>query len=84
MVKYLDPVPFIAGLSVMIVAGLLLTRITRYPSSQRPHRLRAAVVELGCLADDDGPGARTTMLCRSVRPGIYRYSRLRVRERRAG
>jgi hypothetical protein len=34
MVKYLDPVPFIAGLSVMIVAGLLLTRITRYPSSR--------------------------------------------------
>jgi hypothetical protein len=37
--------------------------------------LRAAVVELGRLADDDGPGAQVRMLCRSVRLGIDRWLR---------
>ena len=44
--------------SVMIVAGLEFTRMTRYPSSlQRAHRLGAGVVELGALPDDDRAGA---------------------------
>jgi hypothetical protein len=42
----------------MIVAGLLLARITQHLFAQRPRGLRAAVVEPGRLADDDGPGAR--------------------------
>ncbi len=50
--------------------------------AQGADSLRAAVVELGRLADDDGPGARMRMLCRSVRLGIYRYCRACVRERR--
>jgi hypothetical protein len=38
---------------------LRLTRITRKPASRRERTgLRAAVVEPGGLADDDGPGAR--------------------------
>jgi hypothetical protein len=57
----------------MIVAGLLLARITRYPSSRSADGLRAAVVERGHLADDDGPGAQDEdALCRSVRLGSCR------------
>ena len=49
--------PPISG-SVMIVAGLLLTRTTSRPSaSQRLARLRAGVVELARLADHDRAGA---------------------------
>jgi hypothetical protein len=45
--------------------------------AQRPHGLRAAVVELGRLADDDGPGAQDEDALQSVRLGIDRYSRPR-------
>jgi hypothetical protein len=45
--------------TVMIVAGLLLARITRHPlRAEGTDSLRAAVVELVRVADDDGPKAQ--------------------------
>ena len=58
--------------SVMMVAGLEFTRMTRKPSSlQRLAGLGAGVVELAGLADDDGPAPRIRMLLMSVRFGMF-------------
>jgi hypothetical protein len=41
----------------MIVAGLLLTRMTSSPRAQRLASLAAGIVELARLTDDDRAGA---------------------------
>jgi hypothetical protein len=55
----------------MIVAGLLLTRMTLKPSCpQRLAGLHAGIVEFARLADDDRPAPMIRMLLRSLRLGM--------------
>ena len=57
--------------SVMMVAGLEFTRMTRTPSLlQHAQCLGAGVVEFRCLTDDDRAEPMTRTLLRSVRRGI--------------